>query len=179
MSLSVAPTRLKELLNTVYRKGQSWDLYSSASILMIYLCIYHHILQNVICSRMTPHFIQQEKALCKFKQRYSFVLIVFQWGTTLITLFLLPGSSYLNQLPVSVRHSTSVSSFKSSLKTFLFLKTFPSDLLSWLPWYATGVCVGGGGGGTRARACVCESVCVRACVCAFMLYALNFDNMYL
>ena len=26
---------------------------------------------------------------------------------------------------------------------------------------------------------VCESVCVRACVCAFMLYALNFDNMYL
>ena len=29
-----------------------------------------------------------------------------------------------NQLPVSVRHSTSVSSFKSSLKTFLFLKPF-------------------------------------------------------
>ena len=25
--------------------------------------------------------------------------------------------------------------------------------------------------------CVCGSVCV--CVCAFMLYALNFDNMYL
>ena len=31
-----------------------------------------------------------------------------------------------NQIPVSVRHSTSVSSFKSSLKTFLFLKTFSS-----------------------------------------------------
>ena len=29
-----------------------------------------------------------------------------------------------NQLPVSVRRSTSVSSFKSSLKTFLFLKNF-------------------------------------------------------
>jgi len=29
-----------------------------------------------------------------------------------------------NQLPVSVRHSTSASSFKSSLKTFLFLKIF-------------------------------------------------------
>ena len=28
------------------------------------------------------------------------------------------------------------------------------------------------------RACVCESVCVRACVLC-MLYALNFDNMYL
>ena len=32
MSLSVAPTRLKELLNMVYHKGQSCDLYSSASI---------------------------------------------------------------------------------------------------------------------------------------------------
>ena len=34
-----------------------------------------------------------------------------------------------NQLPVSVRHSTSVSSFTSSLKTFLFLKTFSSVTL--------------------------------------------------
>ena len=31
-----------------------------------------------------------------------------------------------NQLPVSVCHSASVSSFKSSLKTFFFLKTFSS-----------------------------------------------------
>ena len=61
MSLSVAPTSLKELLNMVYNKSQSWDLYSSVSIVMIYLCRYHHIQQNVICSRMTPHFIQQEK----------------------------------------------------------------------------------------------------------------------
>ena len=45
MSLSVAPTRLKELLNMVYHK-ESWDLFSSASILMIYLCIYHQILQK-------------------------------------------------------------------------------------------------------------------------------------
>ena len=67
MSLYVAPTRLKELLNMVYHKGQSWDLYSSASIIMIYLCICHQILQNAICSRMTQHFIQQEKALRKFK----------------------------------------------------------------------------------------------------------------
>ena len=29
------------------------------------------------------------------------------------------------------------------------------------------------------RACMCESVCACMCVCAFMLYALNFDNMYL
>ena len=83
------------------------------------------------------------------------------------------------KLPVSVHHSTSVSSFKSSLKTFLFLKTFSSVSL---PLYATGV-----------RVCVCVCVCVCACarlhvcaslcvcvrVCAFMLYALNVDNMYL
>ena len=85
VSSSMAPAHLKELLNMVYHKGQSCDLYSSASILMIYLCIYHHILQNVICLRMTPHFIQQEKALCKLKKHYSFVLIVFQCGATLIT----------------------------------------------------------------------------------------------
>ena len=71
VSLSVAPTRLNELLNTMYHKGQSWDLYSSASILMINLCIYHQILQNVTCLRMTAHCIQQEKALCKFNKRYS------------------------------------------------------------------------------------------------------------
>ena len=59
VSLSVTPTRLKELLNMVYHRGQSGD--SSASILMIYLCVYHQILQHVICSRMTQHFIQQEK----------------------------------------------------------------------------------------------------------------------
>ena len=58
MSLSVAPTRLKELLNMVYHKGQYWDLYSSASILMIYLCIYHQILQKesyVLADETTLH----------------------------------------------------------------------------------------------------------------------------
>ena len=34
-----------------------------------------------------------------------------------------------NQLPVSVRHAASVSFFESSLKTFLFSKTFSS-----VPW---------------------------------------------
>ena len=61
VSLFVVPTPLKELLNMVYQKGQSWDLYSSASILMTYLYIYHQTLQNVICSHMTQHFIQQVK----------------------------------------------------------------------------------------------------------------------
>ena len=92
MSLSVAPTRLKELLNMVYHKGQSWDLNSSASILMTYLCIYQ-ILQNFICSRMTEHFINKKKASCKFKKFHSFVLIVFQCGATLITCSLILGKT--------------------------------------------------------------------------------------
>ena len=33
-SLFMVPTLLKELLNMVYQKGQSWNLFSSASILM-------------------------------------------------------------------------------------------------------------------------------------------------
>ena len=61
-----------------------------------------------------------------------------------------------NQLPVSVSHSTSVSSFKSSLKTVLFLKTISSVSL---PWYATGVCV-----------CVCVCVHVRVCVHSWCMH---------
>ena len=48
-----------------------YTLYSSASILMNYFCIYRQILRNVICSQMTAHCIQQEKALCKFNKCYS------------------------------------------------------------------------------------------------------------
>ena len=71
-----------------------------------------------------------------------------------------------NQLPVSVRHSTSVSSFKSSLKTFLFLKTFSPVSL---PWNATGVCVCVCAC-VRARVCVCESVWAYVCVCVHVVY---------
>ena len=53
-------------------------------------------------------------------------------------------NSFSFQLPVSVPHSASVSSFKSSLKTFLFSKTFSSVLLPW----DTSECV-----------CVCVCVC--------------------
>ena len=64
-----------------------------------------------------------------------------------------------NQLPISVHHSTCVSSFKSSLKTFLFLKAFSSVTL---PWYTT-LCVGCVC--VRARTCACAHVCVCVCVC--------------
>ena len=52
-----------------------------------------------------------------------------------------------NQLPVSARHSTSVSPFKSSLKTFLF-KNKQTFLQSHCP---------------DIRLCVCVRACVRAC----------------
>ena len=32
MSLSAVPTLLKELLNMVYHKGKSWDLYSPTDV---------------------------------------------------------------------------------------------------------------------------------------------------
>ena len=61
---------------------------------------------------------------------------------------------YITRLLFLSCHSTSVSSFKSSLKTFLFSKNFSSVPL---PWYKT--------------LCVC--VCVHTCV----LYVLNLENM--
>ena len=62
-----------------------------------------------------------------------------------------------------LHNSASVSSFKSSLKTFLFLKTFPSVAL---PWYATCVCM-----------CVCSccihwilTICIcKECVCSWVV----------
>ena len=66
----------------------------------------------------------------------------------------------LLQLPASIRHASSVSSFKSSLKTFLFSKTFASvPLLS--------------------GACACVCVCV--CVCAQVPHTSHIVNkiMYL
>ena len=72
MFLSVAPNRLKELLNMVYHKGQPLDLHSSASILMIYLCIYHYILQNVICLRMICHMLADDTTLNRKKHCANF-----------------------------------------------------------------------------------------------------------
>ena len=64
---------------------------------------------SVICSRMTPHFIQLEKALCKFKKRYSFVFIVFQCGATLIT------CSVINPVKNSGNYYTTLKSTTSQL----------------------------------------------------------------
>ena len=66
----------------MYHKGKSWDQYSSAFLLMIYLCLFHLILQNVICSCITPHFIQQEKALRKFKKTLQICLCFSVWCNT-------------------------------------------------------------------------------------------------
>ena len=61
------------------------------------------------------------------------------------------------KLPVSVRQSTSVSSFKSSSKTFLFENVFLSPIA--LIYDSVCMCV--------LRACVCVRVrtCMHACVC--------------
>ena len=67
-----------------------------------------------------------------------------------------------NQLPVSVRHASSVCSFNSSLKTYLFSQTFSSVLLPW------DVCV-------CVYACVCVCVCVGVWVCVCVIWI--FDVM--
>ena len=88
MSLSAVPTLLKELLNMVYHKGKSWDLYSPTAIVMIYLYINHQTLQNAVRLRMTQHFTHKngrKKVSCKFKKHNSFVLTILQCGATLIT----------------------------------------------------------------------------------------------
>ena len=62
-----------------------------------------------------------------------------------------------NQLPVSVHHSTAVSYFKSSLKTFLFLKTFlqsHSVIALICDWCAC----------ARMRVQVCVRACVSVCI---------------
>ena len=56
-----------------------------------------------------------------------------------------------NKLPASIHHTSSVSSFRSSLKTFLFSKTYSSVPLPW-------------------GACVCQSVCVCECGCTCLLF---------
>ena len=63
----------------------------------------------------------------------------------------------------------------------LFVNRVEETKLLAFYWYDMRlVCVCGGGGGVHARVCMrVKSLCVRACVCAFILYALNFDNMYL
>ena len=78
-----------------------------------------------------------------------------------------------NQLHVSVRHSTSVNSFKSSWKTFLFLKTFSSVPFPWYTTVCMCVCVlfiPGGGGGMGVHSCCMRKIMkicgFTECVCA-------------
>ena len=73
----------------------------------------------------------------------------------------------VSKTTVSVRHATSATSFKSSLRTFLFLKHciqshFPYDSLCVCMCVCVRECVC-----VRVRACVraCVRVCVCVCVC--------------
>ena len=71
-----------------------------------------------------------------------------------------------NQLPVSVHHSASVSSVKSSLKTFLFLKTscqffqiFLENLSLFKNLFFSPIAL--------IYGCVCVRACVCVCVCVY------------
>ena len=66
-----------------------------------------------------------------------------------------------NKLPASMGHTSSVSSFRSSLKTSLFSWTFSSVPLPWGACVCQGVCV---------CVCVYECVCVRKCGCICLLF---------
>ena len=90
VSLSLAPARLKELLNMMCHKGQSWDLYSSASNdLPLHIpsssaeC---HMLADDTRLHTTGKSVVQIKLKKQNKQtkRYSFVVIVLQCCATLI-----------------------------------------------------------------------------------------------
>ena len=67
-----------------------------------------------------------------------------------------------------VTHAFSVSSFKSSLKTFLFSKTFSSVHLPWGASVCQGVCL-------YADVLLCIYVCAsgRACVCCLCIWAFD------
>lgn len=76
---SVVPTLLRVLLNTVYHKGETWDLYSFASILMTYPYILNRTLQHAICAPMTQQLTQPEKVSCRLRKHYRFVLTILVW----------------------------------------------------------------------------------------------------
>jgi len=73
-----------------------------------------------------------------------------------------------NQLLLSVRHSTSVSSFKTSVKTFLLKE--PPKTTTFIQFHCPAL---------RSSVCVCVHACVRACVRACVCDVLTFENMYM
>ena len=104
------------------------------------------------------HLYSPCRQLCSSTDTWVFRIPSFQTKSCGQRSFSYQAPVIWNQLPVSVHHSTFVSSFKSSLKTFLFLKTVSSVSL---PWYATGVCVCVC---VRAHACARQHACVRVCI---------------
>ena len=80
-----------------------------------------------------------------------------------------------NKLPAFICYACSVSSFKSCLKTFLFLKLFLQfPCPEVLVWVKVCVCV-------RVCVCMCVCVCVSECGCICLLFVyFNFlcQNIY-
>ena len=76
---SVVPTLLRVILNIVYHMGETWDLYTFASIIMTYPYILNQTLQHAICAPMTQQLTQPEKVSCRLRKHYRFVLTTLVW----------------------------------------------------------------------------------------------------
>ena len=74
-----------------------------------------------------------------------------------------------DKLPESIRHASSVSSFKPSLKTFLLSKSFSSVPLPLGACVCQGVCVC-----VCLCLCLCLCVCVCVCVCVSVSLCVKF-----
>ena len=102
--------------------------------------LHHHTPSRQLRSSADTQVIMIPFFHTKFSSQHSFS---YQAGTT------------WNQLPASIHHASSITSFKSSLKTFLFSHNFSPNPLPWDLCVCVCVC-----------ACVCVCVCVHMCVCA-------------
>ena len=92
----------------------------------------------------------------KEKQRSVFRIPSFRTKSCGQCSFSYQASVIWNQLLVSVHHSTSVSSFKFSLKNFSLLKNLFFSIIALICDWCVCVCV---------CACMCESLCVQVCMC--------------
>ena len=104
------------------------------------------------------HLYTPSQQLCSSADTQVFWTPSFQTKSSGQHSFSYQAQAVLSQLPVSVCHSTSVSSFKSSMKPFLFQKPF---LQSHSP---------------DIRLCVCVCVCVCVCCMCWILKICTFKE---
>ena len=108
-----------------------------------------HLALNLwmFCPYLPLRSSSPSRQLCSFADTWVFRISSFRTKSSGQRFFSYQAPTTWNKLPASIRHASSVSSFKSSLKTFLFSKTFSSVPLPW-------------------GACVCQGMCLCVRVCA-------------